>query len=560
MVDNMIANKMMSLIIIPFEGRGVMDISDLYKLFEDGRYKEVIKFFSSIFPTTPEEYNLEALSFYKLGFVKEAIIVLENGLIAFPQNKDLLFNLIEILYDAKKYEDAMKYLKEAIEIEPQNYVYYDIMATILFLQGKNDKALTFAQKALKFAPSNVHDQLVDKYSHLEGTLSIRHENSPNAKKLRKMVLVGSACNYPDSFRKFMEDGWELYVVKTQTWRAFQPNYEFLESMGAKMIERDGVESFLEGMASKIDVVFRTGYFYGGNDLHRLNRICDVDQIDTFFKISSKVKRKNEKALSILAFDGDSFFSDVYWNDWLGKRIDGCDYILFDTKNLKDYFISEMSKVTSIDESKLKVLRVEMPLAEDIMVESFERYTKKVLTMGRSINSYVPVSNLFIEEMKEQISIGRGKSYREIEEGRREFLLKYGDRAFGLGYFYDFYDRDKSFEELLKNGDGDNTPSNAIFYVHPSIYGYTNVPSEVITYLQFGIVPVIPNDENDFHRELVDNGMAIGVTKNTLFFDPNTYSDKTITEMRRNIGQHTSIFTFDAFYNFIETLTEGRDVL
>jgi hypothetical protein len=536
-----------------------MDISDLYRLFEEGKYKEVIKFFSSSFPGTPEEYNLEALSFYNLGFVKESVIVLENGLIAFPRNKDLLFNLIEILYASKRYEEAQKYLREAIEIEPQNYVYYDIMATILFLESKNEKALHFAQKALKFAPSEVHDQLVDKYSQLEGTLSIRHENSVNAKKSKRMILVGSACNYPDSFRKFMEDGWELYVVRTQTWRAFQPNYELLENIGAKMIDREGIGGFLESMASKIDVVLRTGYFYGGNDLHRLNRICDVDQIDTFFKISSKVKGKNAKALSILAFDGDSFFSDVYWNDWLGKRIDVCDYILFDTKNLKDYFTNRISKVTSIDENKLKVLRVEMPLFEDVIIEPFEKYTKKVLTMGRSINSYLPVSNLFIEEMKEQISIGRGKSYREIQDGRSEFLLKYGDRAFGLGYFYDFYDRHKGFKELLKDGDDDNTPSNGIFYVHPSIYGYTNVPGKVITYLQFGIVPVIPNDENDFHRELIDNGMAIGVSKDTLFFDPNTYSDKTITEMRKNIGKHATIFTFDAFYNFVEALTEGRDV-
>lgn len=536
-----------------------MNISDLYKLFEEGKYKEVIKFFSSSFPETPEEYNLEALSFYNLGFAKESIIVLENGLIAFPRNKDLLFNLIEILYTSKRYEEVQKYLREAIEIEPQNYVYYDIMATIFLESNNNEKALHFAQKALKFAPSDMHDQLVDKYSQLERVLSIRHENSVNAKKSKRMVLVGSACNYPDSFRKFMEDGWELYVVRTQTWRAFQSNYELLESIGAKMIDREGLESFLEGVASKIDVVFRTGYFYGGNDLHRLNRICDVDQIDTFFKISSKVKEKNAKALSILAFDGDSFFSDVYWNDWLVKRIDVCDYIFFDTKNLKDYFVNRISKTTSIDESKLKVLRVEMPLLEDVMIEPFEKYTKKVLTMGRSINSYLPVSNLFIEEMKEQIRIDRGKSYREIQDGRSEFLLKYGAHAFGLGYFYDFYDRHKGFEELLKDGDDDNTPSNGIFYVHPSIYGCTNVPGNVITYLQFGIVPVIPNDENDFHRELIDNGMAIGVSKDTLFFDPNTYSDKAITEMRKNIGQHTPIFTFDAFYNFVEALTEGRDV-
>ncbi|HPC25763.1 MAG TPA: hypothetical protein PLQ59_09635, partial [Fervidobacterium sp.] len=106
---------------------------------------------------------------------------------------------------------------------------------------------------------------------------------------------------------------------------------------------------------------------------------------------------------------------------------------------------------------------------------------------------------------------------------------------------------------------DSVLSNTLFNPYPLIYGFINIPIELITYLQFGIVPVIPNDENDFHRELIDNGMAIGVSKDTLFFDPNTYSDKAITEMRKNIGRHAPIFTFDAFYNFVEALTEGRDV-
>lgn len=53
--------------------------------------------------------------------------------------------------------------------------------------------------------------------------------------------------------------------------------------------------------------------------------------------------------------------------------------------------------------------------------------------------------------------------------------------------------------------------------------------------------MIPSDENDFHRELIDNGIAaIGVSKDTLLVRPNTYSDKAITEMRKNIGRHAPI--------------------
>lgn len=52
----------------------------VYSLFEQGKYNEVIAFFSTNLPQTPDDYNLEALSFYKLGLVKEAVNVLKHGL------------------------------------------------------------------------------------------------------------------------------------------------------------------------------------------------------------------------------------------------------------------------------------------------------------------------------------------------------------------------------------------------------------------------------------------------------------------------------------------------
>jgi len=52
-------------------------------------------------------------------------------------------------------------------------------------------------------------------------------------------------------------------------------------------------------------------------------------------------------------------------------------------------------------------------------------------------------------------------------------------------------------------------------------------------------------------------MAIRMTKDKLFFDPYAYSDRQITEMRRNIQGYTDVFTFDPFYDFAESIVIGK---
>jgi len=536
-----------------------METWQIRELFEQGKYKEIVEFFIKNPPSSSDEYNLLALSYYNLGFFDESEEVLKNGLTVFPNDVDILFNLIEILYGREKYDEVEEYLDTVLSIEPDNYVYYDILATINLKKGQNEKAYKAAKKALKFSPSDVSKDLAEKYHQFWNDLSVPFWSISNNKKSKNLLLVSSGCNYPHSFRKFVENGWGLYVLKTPTWVSFQTNYRILEDVGAKIIAQEDMEDFLNDFGSELDVIVRTGYFYGGNDLYRMTcGLTDVDQIDTFFKVVKLSRMKNPEVKAVLAFDGDSFFSDDRWNDWFRKRIDVCDYILFDTNNLANYFITRVFDKGSSQSSKVKVMRVEMPCSSDVMVHFYDTYVRKVLTMGRLVNNYIPISSLFIEKMKERISIGRGKNYDEVRDGLRKFGELYGSRAFGLGYFYDFYERTMSFSQLLENRVEDKATSNALNNTFPLVYGYTNVPGKVITYLQFGLIPIIPDDENDFHRELINNGMAIGMDRRNLFFNPYSYSDKVISEMRRNIAMNRDIFTFDLFYDFVENLVERRE--
>lgn len=529
-----------------------MNIEGIRKLFDKGMYTEILRIFEENAPEIPEEYTLKALSLYKLGQLEEAIKILKDGFSKFPRDKDIIFNLVELLYINQDFQETKKYIQHGINLEQDNYAYYDILASINLLEGENDYAKENAEKAIKFAPVDIIDELKEKYHDVLSRGS-SNEVLIKKRKSKNIILVGSACNYGYSFKKFVDDGWNLFVIRTQTWKSFAPNYNVFKSIGAVVIDKSEVREFLKEQAGNIDVVVRTGFFYGGNDLHRFPRVCDIDQIDTFYKVSDIIKKKNPDSVSLMAFDGDSFFSNEEWNKWLAKRLDICDYLLFDTRRLKDYFSYKVGKFLGISNDRLLVLRVEMPPSEDINIQYFSEYKKRILTMGRFIKTFLPISITHLTDMEQRISIGIGQTYREIKEGQSTFAKLYGDVAFGLGYFYDFYNRNHSFEDMIDGENSDMLKSNSMGYTYPSIYGYTNVPGKVITFLQFGIIPVIPSDGNDFHEELVQNGLAVGLKQNDLFFDPNLYPDKFISEMRRNILENADLFTFDKFYSFINSI-------
>jgi len=141
-----------------------LDKDRLFEFFKKGMYKEIVEFFHEHVPEDQEEYILDALSYYNLGLVNDAVRTLKVGLISFPGDKDLLFNIVEILYNANMFDEAEKYAVQAINVEPDNYVYYDILATIYFSRNDKENGLRILKNALKYAPDNLVPQLIDKYS------------------------------------------------------------------------------------------------------------------------------------------------------------------------------------------------------------------------------------------------------------------------------------------------------------------------------------------------------------------------------------------------------------
>lgn len=528
-----------------------MENEDIQKLLEEGKYEAVIQYYREKPLETSQDFLYFGIALFYGGFKEEGVKIFKAGLEKYPNDLDLLLNISEAYYQLGQYETAFEYAKKIVELGFEDPYIYDIIASYYEILGeeklKKLKEL-FAEKAYELLneKNGKEAEMIREKFHIPSRIG---------RKKKKMLIIGSCANYGDSFVKFVENDWELYILKTHTWKTFVSNYECFAEMGAKFIKEEDLDDFIKYELSNIDLVFRTGYFYGGDDTHRIIRFYDIRHFNYIYKISRWIKEKGLKAKIVLAFDGDTFVHDPFWAEWLSKRLIFVDYILFDTENLRKYFFKHVSLPPSV---KTDVMLVEVPLKRELMVRIHDHYRKYVLTMGRSIPSYVPVASDRIVTLNTPLALGGGGGYLKRLKDREIFAVEYGDIAFGLGYFHDFYlSNYSSFEEILERSHEHLIIPTRFFNYLPMVYAYTNVPGKVISYLQFGIVPILPRNGNDFYEKLFQNGMAIPIDRDVEYFDPETVLDEQISEIRRNILQSSDIFTFDRFFNFVNQILEGE---
>lgn len=144
--------------------RGGANMDNVDELFAEGRYDQIVSFFQGQAPQSEREYVLYGLSCYYLGLQNDAIGIFKDGLKAFPSSRDILFNLVECLFSLGMFDEVERYINRAIEIEPGNYAYYDILATLFFSKGDKANGLKYVMEAIAHAPNGISKELIDKYS------------------------------------------------------------------------------------------------------------------------------------------------------------------------------------------------------------------------------------------------------------------------------------------------------------------------------------------------------------------------------------------------------------
>jgi len=84
----------------------------------------------------------------------EALTVLQEGLKANPNNKDLMLEELNIYISSGKGAEAITKIENAIKVDPNNANLYNVLGSVYDQSGKKDLAQSTYEKALKADPNN----------------------------------------------------------------------------------------------------------------------------------------------------------------------------------------------------------------------------------------------------------------------------------------------------------------------------------------------------------------------------------------------------------------------
>ena len=122
-------------------------------------YDKAIKFFKEAAQydyNGARTYSLIADSYKQQKDTLNALETLKEGFKKYPEDNIILTNMIQIYLNLHKTEDAMKYLKMAIEQDPKNASYYFAQGRLYEEQDKEEQAIEAYKKAID-ADNNYFD-------------------------------------------------------------------------------------------------------------------------------------------------------------------------------------------------------------------------------------------------------------------------------------------------------------------------------------------------------------------------------------------------------------------
>ncbi|HDD43344.1 MAG TPA: hypothetical protein ENG63_00580 [Candidatus Desulfofervidus auxilii] len=430
---------------------------------------------------------------------------------------------------------------------------------------------------------------------------------------RKLVIVGSLCWYPDSLKIFLNQGWKVFYIKLSTYRHFECNYKLYRDVGFKELYLP-IENLLSKELGKVDknsfrniekildsdtraIFIGGGFFNGKHWMYRHLGNSDIVQLIVFGHISRFLKEEGFPAITVRVFNGDVFFGDIHDLKLFTEFTTDIDYFAFENEYQKEYIecITQLKK-------KFIYLNMELPLKEEIEANyenlfNFLSKEKKevkrigVLFMGRYFGEkekilreikrsgkyFVPyIFPLRKREIFKKIyfkirygfdsfNLASASSVNSLIKSRRQFLrfrlLK--NIFLGVGHFYDYWEylnkgvQYLSFEELKK--------ANIDFFskiscngFSPLLYTYLNHANKVISFLSYGIVPIIPCLEiNPLYNLLMKNKACIAVeSQEDLSYIFRNVNMNDIFKIIENIFNSREEFCFDKNLSVITELLKG----
>lgn len=143
-----------------------------------------------------EVYQILAQTYIEEGDTTNYITTMREGLKLFPKEAYYSVNLINTYIVQNKYDEARTFLKQAIELNPENPQLYDVMGK-LYEESDEQEALTWFNKAIEIDPNYVESlcNIGRIYYNEAVELSDKEEGGATAAQQKRIALLKKALPY-----------------------------------------------------------------------------------------------------------------------------------------------------------------------------------------------------------------------------------------------------------------------------------------------------------------------------------------------------------------------------
>ncbi|HEY2420874.1 MAG TPA: tetratricopeptide repeat protein [Neobacillus sp.] len=290
-------------------------IDKIIKMLENGQHKEALHEYNVILISgLPEEKFLLGEELYQFGFLDEAKALIENLLITYPEEGELLVLLGEILVESGDEEQAMLVLEKISEEDPNFGQSLLLLADLYQIQGLYEVSERKLEKAKEALPNEVviDFALGELYSE-QGEIAMAMKAYQTVLKEQTEIagvninqriadLLSASGAFEDAlpfYEKAIEEKLEINTLfgygltalqagfnrtaieKFEELRVLDPDYHSLYLHLALAYER---EEELENSFSSIQEGIRQDefnkelFFYGGKIAIKLGKVNEAEQL------------------------------------------------------------------------------------------------------------------------------------------------------------------------------------------------------------------------------------------------------------------------------------------
>ena len=210
-----------------------------------------------------------------------------------------IFNIYAvILYELKKYDDAIKYWKKTIELSPQYHFGYNNLGNVYLKKEELKEALDCYDKAIKIKP-DYHEAY-----HNKGNVLIKMNDLENAmKSFNKAIEIKS--DYIPSLKRrnffyIKQKKFEKALIELDKLMIYEPNDpDFYVQKADVLSEIDNNGKNIEEAIKNYEIAYEMNPdhpFLLGDMIYAKTKICDWNNIENDLKkLESKILDKNKSS-------------------------------------------------------------------------------------------------------------------------------------------------------------------------------------------------------------------------------------------------------------------------